>query len=105
VKTLRALVAWAAVASAASVACAQDLSSLPQYQPKTKVSGVIRSWGSNHMSPLMKYWEEGFRRYQPSVWFEDSLKGTASAQFGLHVNVADLALSGRELFPYEYYGI
>jgi phosphate transport system substrate-binding protein len=57
------------------------------------------------MSTLMKYWEEGFRRYQPNVWFEDSLKGTASAQFGLHVNVADLALSGRELFPYEYYGI
>jgi phosphate transport system substrate-binding protein len=57
------------------------------------------------MGTLMKYWQEGFRRYQPAVWFEDSLKGTASAQFGLHVNVADLALSGRELFPYEYYGI
>src|SRR5262249_39716580 len=35
----------------------------------------------------------------------NTLKGTASAQFGLHVNVADLALSGRPLFPYEYYGI
>ena len=104
-KALRALIAWAAVVCAASVACAQDLSSLPEYQPETKVSGVIRSWGSNHMSTLMKYWEEGFRKYQPSVWFQDSLKGTASAQFGLHVNVADLALSGRELFPYEYYGI
>ncbi len=53
----------------------------------------------------MKYWQEGFRKYQPNVFFVDSLKGTASAQFGLHVNVADLALSGRELFPYEYYGI
>ena len=100
-KTLRALVAWATVACVPCTALAQDPSSLPQYQPEKKVSGVIRSWGSNHMSTLMKYWEEGFRKYQPNVWFEDSLKGTASAQFGLHVNVADLALSGRELFPYE----
>jgi phosphate transport system substrate-binding protein len=105
VKTLPALVAWTVLACVPCTALAQDPSSLPQYQPEQKVSGVIRSWGSNHMSTLMKYWEEGFRKYQPSVWFQDSLKGTASAQFGLHVNVADLALSGRELFPYEYYGI
>jgi phosphate transport system substrate-binding protein len=57
------------------------------------------------MATLMKYWEDGFRKYQPNVWFEDSLRGTASAQFGLQVNVADLALSGRQIFPYEYYGI
>lgn len=99
------MVAWAALACATGLACAQDLSALPEYQPETKVSGVIRSWGSKHMATMMKYWQEGFRRYQPNVWFEDSLKGTASAQFGLHVNVADLALSGREIFPYEYYGI
>jgi phosphate transport system substrate-binding protein len=105
VRTLLAWVRWAALAGVASVACAQDLASLPEYQPGASVSGVIRSWGSNHMGTLMRYWQEGFRRYQPDVWFEDSLKGTASAQFGLHVNVADLALSGRELFPYEYYGI
>ena len=78
---------------------------LPEYKPESRVSGVIRSWGSNHMATLMKYWQQGFRKYQPNVSFVDTLKGTASAQFGLHVNVADLALSGRELFPYEYYGI
>jgi phosphate transport system substrate-binding protein len=105
VKTLPALVAWAVLACAGSLACAQNVSSLPEYEPQTLVSGVLRSWGSNHMAMLMKYWQEGFRRYQPNVRFEDSLKGTASAQFGLHVNVADLALSGREIFPYEYYGI
>ncbi|TMG83986.1 MAG: phosphate ABC transporter substrate-binding protein [Betaproteobacteria bacterium] len=104
-KTLLRPLAWAALACVAGAACAQDLSSLPEYRPETKVSGVIRSWGSDHMATLMKYWQEGFRSYQPNVWFQDSLKGTASAQFGLHVNVADLALSGRELFPYEYYGI
>jgi phosphate transport system substrate-binding protein len=100
-----AWLAWPAAACAVSTACAQDHSTLPEYLPETSVSGVIRSWGSDHMGTLMKYWEEGFRRYQPNVWFQDTLKGTASAQFGLHVNVADLALSGREIFPYEYYGI
>jgi phosphate transport system substrate-binding protein len=34
----------------------------------------------------------------------DTLKGTASAQFSLHVDAADIALSGREIYPYEYYG-
>jgi phosphate transport system substrate-binding protein len=104
-RPLFAWVAWPAAACTVSVACAQDLSTLPEYRPEASVSGVIRSWGSNHMGTLMKYWEEGFRRYQPGVWFQDTLKGSASAQFGLAVNVADLALSGREIFPYEYYGI
>ena len=104
-KPLLAWLAWSAAACTAGIACAQDLSTLPDYQPEASVSGVIRSWGSNHMGKLMTYWEQGFRRHQPNVWFQDALKGTASAQFGLHVNVADLALSGREIFPYEYYGI
>jgi phosphate transport system substrate-binding protein len=86
-------------------AVAQDLSALPDYQPGQPVSGVIRSWGSDHMAGLMKRWEAGFRRYHPDAYFVDTLKGTASAQFGLHVSAADIALSGREVFPYEYYGI
>lgn len=101
----KALFVLAAISFAPRFVIAQNLSSLPDYRPEKKVSGVIRSWGSNYMASLMKYWEEGFRKYQPGVWFEDSLKGTASAQFGLHVNVADLALMGRQIFPYEYYGI
>jgi phosphate transport system substrate-binding protein len=86
-------------------ASSQDVSTLPDYQPSNPVSGVIRSWGSNHMAGLMKRWEAGFRKYHPDSYFVDTLKGTASAQFGLHVNAADIALSGREVFPYEYYGI
>jgi len=105
VKTIRPLLAFISIATLPSLASAQDRSSLSDYKPQTQVSGVIRSWGASQMATLMKYWEQGFRKFQPNVWFVDSLKGTASAQFGLHVNVADLALSGRELFPYEYYGI
>jgi phosphate transport system substrate-binding protein len=89
----------------ARTASAEDLSSLPEYRPQAQVSGVIRSWGSKQMGALLKNWQQGFLKYQPRVFFVDSLNGTASAQFGLHVNVADLALSGRQLFPYEYYGI
>jgi phosphate transport system substrate-binding protein len=78
---------------------------LPEYQPRSIVSGVIRSWGSEHMAGLMKRWEAGFKRHHPNAYFVDTFKGTASAQFALHVDAADLALSGREVFPYEYYGI
>jgi phosphate transport system substrate-binding protein len=91
--------------AASAIASAQDLSALPEYQPSQPISGVIRSWGSDHMAGLLKRWEDGFRKYHPGAYFVDTLKGTASAQFGLHVNVADIALSGREVFPYEYYGI
>jgi len=104
VAPLLALLA-AAIVLAPDLVSAQELSSLPEYRPEKEVSGVIRSWGSPQMGPLMKSWEAGFRKYQPKVCFEDTLKGTASAQFGLQVNIADLAVSARKIFPYEYYGI
>lgn len=83
----------------------QDISSLPDYKPARQVSGNIRSWGSDQMGPLMKIWEDGFRKYQPAVTFSDSLRGTATAQFGLHEWAADLAVSTRKIYPYEYYGV
>jgi phosphate transport system substrate-binding protein len=95
----------AVIACAPAVAGAQRRSALPLYRPEEAVSGVIRSWGSSQMGGLMKAWEAGFHHYQPKVCFEDTLQGTASAQFGLQVNVAELAVSARQIFPYEYYGI
>jgi phosphate transport system substrate-binding protein len=92
----------------ACLACAEvaaDNSALPEYRPGRQVSGVLRSWGNDHMAAMMKNWEEGFHKYQPGVFFTDRLKGTASAPFGLFENVADLALMGRRIFTYEYYGI
>ena len=100
-----ALLVGAAILHAPGLVCAQGLSSLPEYRPEREVSGVIRSWGSPQMRGLMKNWEAGFHKYQPKVCFEDTLKGTASAQFGLQVNVAELAVSARRIYPYEYYGI
>ena len=95
----------AALLLCACAASAQDLSGLPEYKPEQRVSGNLRSWGSTQMGTLLKYWEEGFRKYQPDVSFTDTLKGTATAQFGLHEWVADLAVSTRKLYPYEFYGV
>ncbi len=100
---MRAFVAMLAMACAAANAQTRD--ALPDYVPQQQVAGAIRAWGSTHMAQLLDRWEEGFRKYQPNVVFVKTLKGTASAQFGLHTNVADIAPSGRELYPYEYYGI
>jgi phosphate transport system substrate-binding protein len=96
--------AAAAMALAARSVPAEDLSLLPDYRPAQKVSGVLRSWGNRQMATLMSSWEEGFRQYQPDIRFQDTLKGSASAQFGLQEWVADLAVMGRQIWPYEYYG-
>src|SRR5438046_3260503 len=46
-----------------------DLSDLPAYAPKGKVSGTIRLWGSNYVvdSHLAEYWEKAFRKFHPGV--------------------------------------
>lgn len=80
-------------------------STFVEYKPGPQLSGVIRSWGSDQMGPLMKLWENGFHKYQPDIYFSDTLKGTATAQFGLHESVADLAVSTRKIYPYEFYGV
>ena len=100
------------VALSAAILCcgalrapAQDLSALPDYKPTQQVSGAIRSWGSKQMGTILRAWEEGFRKYQPGICFSDKLMGTPTAQFGLHEWVADLAVSTRKIYPYEYYGV
>jgi phosphate transport system substrate-binding protein len=90
---------WAVVPAAAQEAV------LPEYRPATPLSGVIRSWGNPHMAALMKSWEAGFQRFHPAVHFEDSLRSTATGIFGLTEWTADLALMGRQIYTYEYYGV
>jgi len=70
-----------------------DLSGLPAYVPEQKVSGVIRMWGLNYLSDglLAKYWEEGFRKYQPGVTFDLHLYTALTAFGGLDTGLADLA--------------
>ena len=97
--------ACAAIALASNLALAQDLSSLPEYRPEHKMSGVLRSRGSDQMATLMQQWERGFRRRHPEVSFEDTLRGNASAMIGLEESVADMVVMSRKIVPYDTYGV
>jgi phosphate transport system substrate-binding protein len=72
-----------------------NLDDLPQYKPEQKITGTIRVWGSGYFAQgnLGKYWEEGFRKYQPDVKFEYNLKAPALAIPALCIGVSDLAPS------------
>lgn len=75
--------------------------SLLPYTPNHQVAGVIRSWGSPQMGDLLHRYEEGFRKIQPSVRFDDNLKSTVSGVAGVYTGRADIALMGREIWPSE----
>lgn len=90
------------MALAAASAHAQDLESLPHYQPKQVVTGTIRIWGHgspghDFMGKLMRYWEDGFRRFQPGIRIENRMYGTASAIGALYTGVADMTILGEEI--------
>jgi len=85
---------------------AQSADTLPAYQPQQTVTGTLRLWGhgsptTDFMGKLVKSWEAGFRKYHPGVQFENRMYGTASAMGALYAGVADLAIMGREIWPYE----
>lgn len=96
-----------ATSQARPVSTAKGL--LPGYSPFQQVSGTIRIWGHggeerSFIEPLVASWEEGFRRYQPGVRFENRLVGDASGIGGLYTGAADLALITREIWPTEVDG-
>src|SRR5882757_10155116 len=84
---------------------AAETSSLPEYRPSATISGVIRTWGNPHMGRMLERWEAGFQRYHPRVYFSDNLKSSAMAIAGLSEWTADLALMGRQIYTFEYYGV
>src|SRR5258708_4427576 len=92
------------LALTATLTRAAEPSALPDYKPAIKVQGTLRSWGKTHTAVLVSRWETGFRKYHPDIRFEDKLKSTAMAQWGLHEWAADMAVMGRQIWPYEYYG-
>ncbi|MDD3179024.1 MAG: substrate-binding domain-containing protein [Opitutaceae bacterium] len=87
-----------------SAAFAQDWPTLPDYKPARQVSGTLRSWGNPHMADLLNLWQQGFSKYHPEIRYEDTLKGTSTAQWGLQCWVADIALMSRPMIPYESFG-
>ncbi len=52
---------------------------LPDYQPRAKVTGKIKSIGSDTMNNEMALWAEGFRGYHPGVKVEVEGKGSSTA--------------------------
>ena len=72
-----------------------DLSGLPKYAPAQKVTGTLRIWGLNYLTDgkLAKYWEEGFRKYQPGVSFSWFTPTALVAVPGLYSGQADLGAS------------
>jgi phosphate transport system substrate-binding protein len=88
----------------AFVAALLVLAALSDYHPGRRVSGTIRFSGDDQMAAVLRLWEKGFRRYHPDVRFERWLKGTASGIYGLEMRTADVALMGRAMNPFEYYG-
>jgi phosphate transport system substrate-binding protein len=75
-----------------------DLSGLPKYQPKQKVSGTVRMWGSNYITDgfLGGYWEAAFKKYHPDVKFEYHMKTTLAAVPSLIFGVSDIGI-GRKI--------
>lgn len=78
-----------------------DLSGLPKYQPRQKVSGTIRMWGSNYITDgfLGGYWEAAFKKYQPDVKFDFRMKTTLAAVPSLIFGVSDLGIGRKITFP------
>jgi phosphate transport system substrate-binding protein len=75
-----------------------DLSGLPAYTPKQKVTGTIRLWGSNYIvdGNVGEYWEQEFRKFHPDVKFEYHMLTTRAAVPSLVFGVADLGI-GRKI--------
>ncbi len=75
-----------------------DLSGLPDYTPRHRVSGIIRVWGSNYITDgsIGRLWEEAFRTYQPDVRIEWHMKTTEAAVPSLVFGVSDMGI-GRKL--------
>ena len=75
-----------------------DLSGLPHYQPKEKVSGSVRMWGSNYVTDgfLGSYWAAAFNKFQPNVKFDFKMKTTLAAVPSLVFGVSDIGV-GRKI--------
>lgn len=71
-----------------------DLSDLPRYVPKTRLTGTLRIWGSNYLKdgPLGEYWREAFAKHHPELAIEFNLPTAGIAIPALAAKVADLGV-------------
>jgi len=84
-----------------------DLSDLPVYRPEGRAAGTLRFWGSNYFTDgnLGRYWEQGFRAYQPGVSLFFHLTTAAAAVPALLTETADIApdrkITWKELLGFQ----
>lgn len=76
-----------------------DLSDLPHYVPKQKLTGTLRVWGNNYIRDgyLGEYWEAEFKKFQPDVKIEYNLPTTGIAIPSLSCGVSDVAMSRKAI--------
>ena len=76
-----------------------DLSDLPHYVPKQKLTGTLRVWGNNYIRDgyLGEYWEAEFKKFQPDLRIEYNLPTTGIAIPALSCGVADVAMSRKAI--------
>src|ERR1700694_723904 len=79
-----------------------DLSDLPAYVPREKVTGTIRLWGSNYIvdGNVGEYWERAFSKFHPDVKFAYNMLTTRAAVPSLVFGVSDLGM-GRKITTEE----
>jgi phosphate transport system substrate-binding protein len=72
-----------------------NLSSLPRYVPRRRLSGTLRIWGLSYLEdgPLGKYWAEAFKKYQPGLKIVYHVPTGAIAVAALATGVADIGVN------------
>ena len=76
-----------------------DLSALPHYVPKQKLTGTLRFWGNNYIKDgdLRDYWEAEFKKFHPDLTIDWHLPTTGIAIPALSCGVADLVMSRKAI--------
>lgn len=82
-----------------------DLSGLPVYQPRQKITGKIRLWGNNYIgdSGLAQRWRDDFLKHHPGAEFELVLPTAAVAVPALYFGLADIGMNHEPTF-YDFLG-
>ncbi|HZQ41921.1 MAG TPA: substrate-binding domain-containing protein [Acidobacteriaceae bacterium] len=102
--TFRCLFTIVLVTGLGAAALGQDFAQYPHYVPKEQVTGTLIVWGNDGMVNLEKRWEDGFRKVEPGITFDDHLYSTATGIGGLYAGHGDLAYMGRDSWQVENLG-
>jgi phosphate transport system substrate-binding protein len=72
-----------------------NLTALPRYAPKRRLSGTLRIWGLSYLEdgPLGEYWADAFQKYQPGLKIVYHVPTGAIAVAALATGVADIGVN------------